>query len=107
MNIMALFNKTTTNKPFAEKRTVAGLREMSYEEIDREVLNLQRDLLSLRINKASRQEFKPSDFKKNKRLIAQLLTVRREKQISDGISKAEYRWEKTLKRIQITNSALA
>merc|ERR1719436_2024348 len=53
--------------------------KLSYEEIDKYVEYLEKDLLWIRIKKASRQEFKSSDIKLGRKKIAHLLTIRRRK----------------------------
>ena len=66
-------------------------RLVSTEEIDAKVAELEADLLNLRIAKATRKEFKTHQFKHAKRAVAQLLTVRREKEIEQGINARESR----------------
>mmetsp|Transcript_18470 Transcript_18470/g.35146 ORF Transcript_18470/g.35146 Transcript_18470/m.35146 type:complete len:124 (-) Transcript_18470:347-718(-) len=76
----------------AQKPAVASeFRSMSNEDIDKEVETIKRSLFDLRIKKATRQEFKSSDFKFYKKKVATLLTVKRENEIAQGISKRESR----------------
>lgn len=49
----------------------------------------KKALFSLRIKFAKREEYKPSDMKALKKKVAQLLTVRREKELALGVSKRE------------------
>ena len=47
------------------------------------------EIVKLEMKKASRQEFKPHEIKAQKKRVAQLLTVKREREIEQGISKRE------------------
>merc|ERR1712196_306886 len=76
------------------------IRTLSYEAIEKQLEDGYKEVISLRIKQATRQEFKPSDVRNQKKQIARLLTVRREMQIADGISNTEYKWEKTLKKLK-------
>nr|YP_009297315.1 ribosomal protein L29 [Porphyridium sordidum]AOM66658.1 ribosomal protein L29 [Porphyridium sordidum] len=51
-----------------------SIRSMSNEEIEQAILTVKRELLELRISKATRQNVKSHLFKHKKRLLAQLLT---------------------------------
>merc|ERR1712039_376603 len=73
---------------------------LSYEEIDKYVEYLEKDLLWIRIKKASRQEFENSDVKLGRKKIAHLLTIRRRKQIEEGISRRIYVMDKKFKSNQ-------
>merc|ERR1712151_327683 len=74
--------------------------KLSYEEIDKYVEYLEKDLLWIRIKKASRQEFKSSDIKLGRKKIAHLLTIRRRKQIEEGINRRIYIMDKKFKSNQ-------
>ncbi|CAL5214417.1 unnamed protein product [Lathyrus oleraceus] len=63
------------------------IRTKTNEQINEEVVKLQGDLLVLRLQKSARKEFKPSDFRKMRKTIARLLTVKREREIEEGIGK--------------------
>ncbi len=47
------------------------------------------EIVKLEMKKASRQEFKPHEIKAQKKRVAQLLTVKREREIEQGVSKRE------------------
>eukprot|EP00884_Botryococcus_braunii_P018850 jgi/Botrbrau1/5649/Bobra.55_1s0037.1 len=64
-------------------------RGLTNEEIDKEVFNCQRRLLDLRIAQKTRKAFAPHEFGWNERKIAQLLTIKRERQLAEGISRRE------------------
>ena len=75
----------------AARATLSDLRKLSSEQIDAQVKESKTELVKLEMKKASRQEFKPHEFKMYKKKVAQLLTVKREKEIEQGISKRESR----------------
>ncbi|CAK0756448.1 hypothetical protein CVIRNUC_002456 [Coccomyxa viridis] len=78
----------------SEKRQATKASEfqgMGAEKIDEEVQKSKRALFDLRIAQRTKQPFKPSDFWYNKKKIAQLLTVRRQQEIEQGIAKRESR----------------
>lgn len=58
---------------------IKNIRLMSKEEIDQEILKAKRELLELRMQKATRQATKAHLFKHLKLKIAHLLTVEHEK----------------------------
>ncbi|PRW60985.1 50S ribosomal chloroplastic [Chlorella sorokiniana] len=62
-------------------------RGMSNEDIDEAVQQCKRDMFSMRIKFAKREEWKPSDYKALKRKVAQLLTVRRERELAQGVDR--------------------
>merc|ERR1719265_20007 len=77
---------------------------LRYESIDKEVLDAYKKVMILRIKRATRQEFRSNELKRERKNIARLLTARREMQFADGISNAEYKWENTWKRIKFSKN---
>jgi large subunit ribosomal protein L29 len=69
----------------------AEFRSFSVEQIDEEVQKSKRALFDLRLKQRTRQEFKPSDKWFHEVKIAQLLTVRREQEVSQGIDRRQSR----------------
>merc|ERR1712083_819335 len=67
----------------ASSAKLACYEEKSYDDIDKLIEALRKDLLWLRIKRATRQEFKPSEIKAGKRKIARLMTARRNKEIKE------------------------
>nr|ABK22942.1 unknown [Picea sitchensis]ABK23969.1 unknown [Picea sitchensis] len=63
------------------------IRTKITEEINDEVIDLKGELVMLRIKKATRQELKSSEFGRMRKKIARMLTVRREREIEQGIKK--------------------
>merc|ERR1719343_1016283 len=84
----------------SENRHMEFDQKLNYKEIDKYVEYLEKDLLWIRIKKASRQEFENSDVKLGRKKIAHLLTIRRRKQIEEGISRRIYVMDKKFKSNQ-------
>ncbi len=61
---------------------IQDLRALTDAEIEAQILALKRQLFELRLQKATRQEVKPHQFKHIRHQLAQLLTLERERQIS-------------------------
>eukprot|EP00899_Mesostigma_viride_P025501 jgi/Mesvir1/6135/Mv00839-RA.1 len=64
---------------------------MPSAEIDAKVNELKKELFSLRMKKATRQDIKTHEFKATRRDIARLLAAKRQKEIEQGISMRESR----------------
>jgi large subunit ribosomal protein L29 len=54
---------------------IAELRNLDLETRDKSIIELSKELVDLKIKKATRQAFKPHEFKHKKRLRAQQLTL--------------------------------
>ena len=78
----------------------ADARAMTVEQIDDAVLSERKLLLDLRVKASRKQEFKPHEFKVHKKNIARMLTIKREKEIADGISKKESRYNERMANVQ-------
>nr|ARO91140.1 50S ribosomal protein L29 [Flintiella sanguinaria] len=61
------------------RSNIKQIRSMNKEEINEEISATKRELLELRIQKATRQSLKPHLFKQTRYKLAQLLTVEQEK----------------------------
>lgn len=70
---------------------VASVRQMSDAQLDAAVKESKTEIIKLEMKKASRQEFKPHEIKAHKKQVARLLTVKREREIEQGVSKRESR----------------
>jgi large subunit ribosomal protein L29 len=55
--------------------TFNELKNLSTEDIKKEILVAKKELFDLRLKKATRQSLKPHIFKHTKRKVAQLLTL--------------------------------
>eukprot|EP00244_Chara_vulgaris_P011613 TRINITY_DN582_c0_g1_i3.p1 TRINITY_DN582_c0_g1~~TRINITY_DN582_c0_g1_i3.p1 ORF type:complete len:159 (+),score=40.39 TRINITY_DN582_c0_g1_i3:108-584(+) len=67
------------------------IRAMSTEDINAVVVGIKRELFDLRMKQATRQEMKTSDYKRLKKRIAKMLTVKRERELEQGINKRQSR----------------
>ncbi|CAN8264279.1 unnamed protein product [Cochlearia groenlandica] len=77
------------------------IRGKTTEELNEEVIDLKGELFMLRLQKSARNEFKSSDFRKMKKQVARILTVRREREIEEGIGKRlsrklDRKWKKSI-----------
>ncbi|KAJ4848147.1 hypothetical protein Tsubulata_004415 [Turnera subulata] len=77
------------------------IRAKTTEEINQEVVDLKGDLLFLRLQRSARQEFKSSEFRRMRKRIARMLTVKREREIEEGIGKRlsrklDRKWKKSI-----------
>jgi large subunit ribosomal protein L29 len=57
------------------------INALDNENLEKEILRVSQELVNLRVKKATRQEFKPHEFKINKLRLAQLLTVKTKNEI--------------------------
>ena len=58
---------------------ITELQKLDSESIDKEILLMSQQLVELRMKQATRQSFKPHEFKHTKRKLAQLLTLQNKK----------------------------
>uniref|UniRef100_A0A7N1A280 Large ribosomal subunit protein uL29c n=1 Tax=Kalanchoe fedtschenkoi TaxID=63787 RepID=A0A7N1A280_KALFE len=77
------------------------IRAKSTEQINEEVVDLKGELLMLRLQRSARNEFKSSEFRRMRKRVARMLTVKREREIEDGIKKRYSRkldrqWKKSI-----------
>nr|WBN92623.1 50S ribosomal RNA [Passiflora edulis] len=77
------------------------IRAMTTQEINEEVVDLKGELLMLRLQKSARNEFKSSEFRRMRKRIARMLTVRRERELEEGINKRlsrklDRKWKKSI-----------
>ncbi|THU60807.1 hypothetical protein C4D60_Mb07t16630 [Musa balbisiana] len=77
------------------------IRAKTTEEINEEVIDLKGELLMLRLQKSARNEFKSSEFGRMRKRIARMLTVKREREIEEGINKRlsrklDRKWKKSI-----------
>lgn len=74
-----------------QKMKMSDVRAMSNEDIDAKVVELKTELLYIRMAQAAREKFKGADMPVKRRDIARCLTVKREREIEQGINKRESR----------------
>ncbi|XVF17262.1 hypothetical protein REPUB_Repub10bG0104700 [Reevesia pubescens] len=77
------------------------IRAKTTEEINDEVVELKGELFMLRLQKSVRNEFKSSEFRRMRKRIARMLTVKREREIEEGINKRlsrklDRQWKKSI-----------
>ncbi|CAO2827784.1 unnamed protein product [Amaranthus hypochondriacus] len=77
------------------------IRTKSDEELNEEILQLKGELFMLRLQRSAREDFKPSEFGRMRKRIARMLTVKREREIEQGIGKRQSRkldkqWKKSI-----------
>ncbi|XP_008802204.2 50S ribosomal protein L29, chloroplastic-like [Phoenix dactylifera] len=77
------------------------IREKTTEELNEEVIDLKGELFMLRLQKSARNEFKSSEFHRMRKRIARMLTVKREREIEEGINKRlsrklDKKWKKSI-----------
>ncbi|MDB9495191.1 50S ribosomal protein L29 [Spirulina major CS-329] len=63
---------------------VADARKLSDEELSTEIVSAKRKLFELRLQQATRRLETPHEFKHTRHWIAQLLTVERERQLTQS-----------------------
>ncbi|KAL7143975.1 hypothetical protein ABFS83_08G227400 [Erythranthe nasuta] len=77
------------------------IRTKSTEELHEEIIDLKGELLMLRLQRSARNEFKSSDFKLMRKKVARMLTVKREREMEEGINKRlsrklDKKWRKSI-----------
>ncbi|CAH9109082.1 unnamed protein product [Cuscuta europaea] len=77
------------------------IRLKTTDEINEEVVDLKGELLMLRFQKSARNELKSSDFGIMRKRIARMLTVKRERELEEGINKRlsrklDKQWKKSI-----------
>ncbi|KDP46821.1 hypothetical protein JCGZ_24030 [Jatropha curcas] len=77
------------------------IRGLSTEQINEEVIDLKGELFMLRLQKSARNEFKSSEFRRMRKRIARMLTVKRERELEEGINKRlsrklDRQWKKSI-----------
>ena len=71
---------------------MATLRQLSADQLEEEVKESQREIVRLEIMKSCFDTmFKPHELKGHKKKIAKLQTIKREREIEQGVSKRESR----------------
>ncbi|THG14495.1 50S ribosomal protein L29, chloroplastic [Camellia sinensis] len=77
------------------------IRTKTTEAINEEIVDLKGELFMLRLQKSARNEFKSSEFRRMRKRIARMLTVKREREIEEGINKRlsrklDRQWKKSI-----------
>ncbi|KAL4582888.1 hypothetical protein LXL04_007449 [Taraxacum kok-saghyz] len=77
------------------------IRAKTTEEINDEIVDLKGELFMLRLQRSARNEFKSSEFRRMRKRVARMMTVKREREIDDGVGKRQSRkldrqWRKSI-----------
>ncbi|KAI3451159.1 hypothetical protein Pfo_007824 [Paulownia fortunei] len=77
------------------------IRAKSTEELNEEIVDLKGELFMLRLQRSARNEFKSSEFRRMRKRIARMLTVKREREMEEGINKRlsrklDRKWKKSI-----------
>ncbi|KAK6125785.1 hypothetical protein DH2020_040471 [Rehmannia glutinosa] len=77
------------------------IRTKSTEELNEEIVDLKGELFMLRLQRSARNEFKSSEFRRMRKRIARMLTVKREREMEEGINKRlsrklDRKWKKSI-----------
>ncbi|GAB2284990.1 60S ribosomal protein L29 [Dionaea muscipula] len=77
------------------------IRTQTTEELNDYIVDLKGELLVLRLEQSSRYEVKRSEFGLIRKMIARMLTVKREREIEEGINKRlsrklDRKWKKSI-----------
>ncbi|KAL0396563.1 UNVERIFIED_CONTAM: 50S ribosomal protein L29, chloroplastic [Sesamum calycinum] len=77
------------------------IRAKSTEELNEEIVDLKGELFMLRLQRSARNEFKSSEFRRMRKRIARMLTVKRERELEEGINKRlsrklDRKWKKSI-----------
>ncbi|KAL8199615.1 hypothetical protein R6Q57_013183 [Mikania cordata] len=98
--------RTTTTRPSVvmmakREEELKEIRAKTTEEINDEIVDLKGELFMLRLQRSARNEFKSSEFRRMRKRVARMLTVKREREIDDGIGKRQSRkldrqWRKSI-----------
>ncbi|KAL6552161.1 60S ribosomal protein L29 [Orobanche gracilis] len=77
------------------------IRAKSTEDLNEEIVDLKGELFMLRLQRSPRNELKSSEFGRMRKRIARMLTVKRERELEEGINKRLSRkldrdWKKSI-----------
>ncbi|XP_073525916.1 uncharacterized protein [Phyllobates terribilis] len=77
------------------------IRAKTTDELHEEIIDLKGELFVLRLQKSARADFKNSEFSRMRKRIARMLTVKRERELEEGINKRlsrklDRKWKKSI-----------
>ncbi|WCJ31889.1 Ribosomal L29 family protein [Euphorbia peplus] len=80
---------------------IKEIRGLTTEQINEEVVDLKGELFMLRLQRSARNEFKSSEFRRMRKRVARMLTVKRERELEEGIGKRlsrklDRQWKKSI-----------
>ncbi|KAJ6811794.1 50S ribosomal protein L29, chloroplastic [Iris pallida] len=79
--------RTVAIKMAKREEELKEIRTKTTEEINEEIVDLKGELFMLRLQRSARNEFKSSEFRRMRKRVARMLTVRRERELEEGINK--------------------
>ncbi|GJW80663.1 50S ribosomal protein L29, chloroplastic [Tanacetum coccineum] len=84
-----------------KEEELKDIRAKTTEEINEEIVDLKGELFMLRLQRSARNEFKSSEFRRMRKRVARMLTVKREREIDEGIGKRlsrklDRQWRKSI-----------
>ncbi|KAK6150405.1 hypothetical protein DH2020_015337 [Rehmannia glutinosa] len=99
----ASYSSSSTSVVMMAKREeeLKEIRTKSTEELNEEIVDLKGELFMLRLQRSARNEFKSSEFRRMRKRIARMLTVKREREMEEGINKRlsrklDRKWKKSI-----------
>ncbi|KAL8472121.1 hypothetical protein ACS0TY_029374 [Phlomoides rotata] len=77
------------------------IRTKSTEELNEEIVDLKGELFMLRMQRSARNDIKSSEFWRMRKRVARMLTVKRERELEEGINKRlsrklDKQWKKSI-----------
>jgi large subunit ribosomal protein L29 len=60
--------------------SMSEIEKLDSATLENEIIRVSQELVNLRVKKATRQEFKPHEFKHNKIRLAKSLTIKRKRE---------------------------
>ncbi|KAK8947718.1 hypothetical protein KSP40_PGU010364 [Platanthera guangdongensis] len=77
------------------------LRGRTTDELNEEVIDLKGELFMLRLQRSARNQFKSSEFRRMHKRIARMLTIKREREIEEGVGrrlsrKLDKKWKRSI-----------
>ena len=105
VGLSAVYSSSAAASPSARTTTVAAedeytalkptkvkdFKDLSNEALLEEVTKSKKMLFQLRMRQSTRKEFKPHHFGILKTKVAQLYTVKREREVAEGVNKRDSR----------------
>jgi large subunit ribosomal protein L29 len=68
---------------------VGDIKSLSDQELAEQIVEVRKDLFQLRFQKATRQTVKPHQFKHARHRLAQLMTIERQRQLTNESAQEE------------------
>jgi large subunit ribosomal protein L29 len=68
---------------------VEDIKSLSDQELAEQIVEVRKDLFQLRFQKATRQTVKPHQFKHARHRLAQLMTIERQRQLTNESAQEE------------------